>query len=157
MTRPLDFRLSTDMDLRALADLRWRLKSDDEPVVDATAYDGFVHEFVSMCRSDPRRGELFHWVAADGDKGVAAMSVVIVRKVPEPGDLNGRWGYLTNCYALPEARNRGVGTSLLASVKRWADDEHLELLVVWPSDRAYPFYERSGFARLVDPLVLGLT
>ena len=28
--------------------------------------------------------------------------------------------------------------------------------MVWPSDRSLPFYERRGFARLPDPLVLDL-
>jgi GNAT superfamily N-acetyltransferase len=126
-------------------------------MLDAAAYEGFLREFVNLSRAGPRHGELFHWVAADGDKLVAAMSVVVVRKVAEPGGLNGRWGYLTNCYALPEIRNSGVGSALLASIKAWAVGERLELLVVWPSDRAYPFYERSGFARLPDPLVLELS
>jgi len=29
----------------------------------------------------------------------------------------------------------------------------LELLIVWPSDQSYPFYERAGFRRETDPLV----
>ena len=28
--------------------------------------------------------------------------------------------------------------------------------MVWPSNRSFPFYERGGFARLSDPLVLDL-
>jgi GNAT superfamily N-acetyltransferase len=80
--------------------------------------------------------------------------VILVRKVPKPGELDGRWGYLTNCYVLPEVRNRGVGGSLLAAIKSWAVELRLELLVVWPSDRAYPFYGRAGFTRAPDPLVL---
>jgi Acetyltransferase (GNAT) domain len=30
------------------------------------------------------------------------------------------------------------------------------LAMVWPSDRSFPFYERAGFARPPDPLILDL-
>lgn len=53
-------------------------------------------------------------------------------------------------------RNSGVGQRLLTAVKDWASGENLELLVVWPSERAYPFYQRAGFSRHPDPLVLRL-
>jgi GNAT superfamily N-acetyltransferase len=79
-----------------------------------------------------------------------------VRKIPSPGNLHGRCGYLANSYARPEVRNAGVGSQLLAAIKSWAIGESLELLVVWPSERAYPFYERAGFRRHPDPVVLRL-
>jgi GNAT superfamily N-acetyltransferase len=53
-------------------------------------------------------------------------------------------------------RNAGVGQQLLMAIKDWAYADDLELLVVWPSERAYPFYERAGFQRYPDPLVLRL-
>ena len=65
-------------------------------------------------------------------------------------------GVLANSYALPEVRNAGVGSRLLAAIKGWAIGENLELLVVWPSEKAYPFYERAGYRRTPDPVVLRL-
>jgi ribosomal protein S18 acetylase RimI-like enzyme len=154
MNDQIDFRLSTDRDLAALADLRWRLQTDDRPIADQAEYDRFVADFVRIGRQEPRTGELFHWVACAGVRLLGAMSVVLVRKVPKPARLDGRWGYLTNCYVLPDVRNRGVGEALLARIRSWATDLDLELLVVWPSDRAFAFYERAGFTRRADPLVL---
>ena len=151
------FRLATEHDLPALADLRWRLQTDDRPVSDRANYDRFVQEFVHLGTSEPRTNELFHWVATAEGHIVGAMSVILVRKVPSPRELNGRWGYLTNCYVLPDLRNQGVGESLLARIKSWATELELELLVVWPSDRAYPFYGRAGYLRRPDPLVLEIT
>ena len=57
---------------------------------------------------------------------------------------------------LATLRNAGVGSQLLAAITSWAIGESLELLVVWPSDKAYPFYERAGFRRYPDPVVLRL-
>ena len=150
-------RLAEPADLPVLADLRWRLKTDDAPIADHAAYNEFVAKFVDFEMTDRTSGEVFHWVADSGGRIIAAMSVIVVRKVPEPGDLDGQWGYLTNCYALPEARNSGFGSGLLAAIKSWAIKREFELLLVWPSDRAFPFYKRAGFLRPHDPLVLDLT
>lgn len=149
----VDFRLAEDSELPALAELRWLLQTDDQPIANPSEYERFIGEFVRIGASEPRRPELFHWVAADGNRLVGAMSVVIVQKVPGPTTLRGRWGYLTNCYVRPEARNDGVGSGLLSTIKAWASDLGLELLVVWPSEHSYSFYERAGFRRRPDPLV----
>lgn len=154
MDHAIDCRLATDQDLTALADLRWRLQTDDLPITDEPEHQRFIQDFVQLAQSDPRTGELFHWVACIEGRAVGAMSVILVRKVPKPGALDERWGYLTNCYMLPEVRDAGVGGALLSRIKSWAAELNLEMLVVWPSDRAYPFYERAGFTRPPDPLVL---
>ena len=41
-------------------------------------------------------------------------------------------------------------------VKEWAKEQDLELLIVWPSDRAVTFYERSGFTPENDIMQLVL-
>jgi GNAT superfamily N-acetyltransferase len=151
------YRVCERADLPALGDLRWRLKTDDAPVEDPAAYDDFLARFVTFEGTERSPGEAFHWAAETEGRIVAAMSVIVVRKLPAPDELDGRWGYLTNCYALPEVRNSGVGSGLLAAVKAWAVAEHFELLVVWPSDRAFSFYRRAGFVRPGDPLVLHLS
>jgi len=152
----LELRIATSTDMPQIADLRWRLKVDDEPIFDRDAYEYFIAEFVRVCEAEWSPSEIVHWIAADAERVVAVMSIVIVRKLPSPGDLRNRWGYVTNSYALPDVRNAGVGGRLLMAIKDWACAENLDLLVVWPSERAYPFYERAGFSRYPDPLVLKL-
>lgn len=152
----LEHRIATLADLPQLADLRWRLRVDDEPVSDRGAYDRFIADFVRICTAEWQPSDMVHWIAAGGDRVLAVMSIAIVRKLPSPEDLHGRWGYICNSYVLPDMRNTGVGQFLLAAIKKWARAEGLELLVVWPSERAYPFYQRAGFSRHPDPLVLRL-
>jgi GNAT superfamily N-acetyltransferase len=152
----MECRIAAPADLSQIADLRWRLRVDDAPVSDQSAYDRFIADFLHICESEWRPDELTHWIATDGERVVAVMSVAIVRKLPSPENLHGRWGYLTNSYVLPNVRNGGVGQQLLDAIKDWATTEDLELLVVWPSERAYPFYERAGFNRPIDSLVLRL-
>jgi GNAT superfamily N-acetyltransferase len=152
----LEYRIAATADLPQIADLRWRLRVDDAPISDRAAYDRFVADFVRMCTDEWRSEDLVHWIATDGECVVGIMSVLMVRKLPSPEKLRDRWGYISNSYVLPDARNAGVGEQLLAAIKAWAGGEDLELLVVWPSERAYPFYARAGFDRHPDPLVLRL-
>jgi len=152
----IDYRIASANDLTQIADLRWRLHVDDKALDDRGANEHFIAEFLRVHEAEWKSKEVTHWVAVNSAHVVTVMSVVIVRKIPRPGNLRGRWGYLANSYALPEVRNAGAGSQLLAAIKSWAIDEGLELLVVWPSDGAYPFYVRAGFRRHPDPVVLRL-
>jgi hypothetical protein len=44
----------------------------------------------------------------------------------------------------------------MTRVKRWARDEDLELLIVYPSEEAVTFYERMGFCADNDVMELRL-
>ena len=152
----VECRTATPADMPQIADLRWRLRMDDAQVSDQGSYDQFIADFLRICETEWRPDEIAHWIVVDGERLTAVMSVAIVRKLPSPENLRAHWGYISNSYVLPDARNSGVGQLLLAAVKDWAKTEDLELLVVWPSERAYPFYERAGFDRPSDPLILRL-
>jgi len=142
-------RLAGREDFESLGQLRWRFDHEGEERGDVEARPQFIANFV-----ENQDDGLFHWLAEVNGETVAVMSVRKVKKVPKLGALDRYWGYLTNCYVLPDYRNKGIGTELLSAVTKWAKEEQLELLIVWPSDRSYPFYDRAGFQRHPDPLVL---
>ena len=79
------YRLARQEDLPLLADLRWRLKTDDADVADEAAYTAFVAQFVAFEGAERSPGEAFHWVADSAGHIVAAMSVIVVTKPPAPG------------------------------------------------------------------------
>jgi GNAT superfamily N-acetyltransferase len=139
-------------DAAALADLRWRFQTDDTGRIPEN--NDFADMFTQSMREETR---FVHWIAEKNGVLIAMMSVEKVVKLPSPGDAGKRyWGYLTNCYTVPEYRNQGLGSNLLSKIKAWARDEKLEFLAVWPSERSYDFYRRAGFVRPPDPLVLEL-
>lgn len=147
----MKYRCAERPDYAALADMRWRLKAEDAPFEHDAAYRDYISAFVTWAE---KATNYVHWVADDNGKLRGAMSIAMVPKVPAPDEPDGRWGYLTNSYVYPDARNSGVGGALLDSVVDRARSAGLELLVVWPSERAYPFYERGGFQSQRDPLML---
>jgi GNAT superfamily N-acetyltransferase len=150
------FRRATLDDVHKLADLRWRLQTDDEEVFDTGDRARFIDAFMDSVSGSFFDGPFVHWIAETDGKIVAVMSIGRVAKVPSPKTMDGHWGYLTNCYTVPAYRGRGIGGELLAAVKEWAKNQQYEFLAVWPSDRSYAFYERNGFHRYPDPLILHL-
>ena len=66
-------------------------------------------------------------------------------KIPSPREAQGQIGYVTNVHTLRQYRSRGIGGALMERVKAFAKENGYELLFVWPSGRAVPFYERQGF------------
>ena len=149
------YRLAQQADAPKLATLRWALRTEDSPQPEAVTQAKFIEDFIAWMNA-ASGDDLVHWIAEEVGELIGVISVRIVAMMPSPEALNDRFGYVTNTFVLPEHRNKGIGTALLTEVKDWALRENLELLVVWPSDRAYPFYERSGYLRLPDPVVLKL-
>lgn len=149
----ISLRIASDDDLPVLAALRWRLKAGDDTLPQGEDFALFAEAFVRFESAALARGDIVHWIADVDGMPVATMSLVVVRKVTALGGAERRWGYLTNCYVTAKRRNARVGSRLLAAIQSWAKDEALEFLIVWPSGRAFRFYERSGFQRPDDLLV----
>lgn len=152
MTR---YRRAQKADAPKLALLRWALRTDDSPNFDPEAKEQFIRDFVSWMDSTADE-DLVHWIAEQDSELIGVISVRVITKMPSPEALDDKFGYVTNTYVMQEHRDKGIGTALLEEVRSWALQKHLELLVVWPSCRAYPFYERGGYARFSDPVVLKL-
>lgn len=148
----LQFRMAGASDIDALAQLRWNLCTDDQ-VSDVNAQQHFAVQFRAALSDINDQSRQVHLVAELHGMIISVMSIIRVHKIPAPDELDGAWGYLTNVYTRPEWRNHGIGQQLLEYAKQWATATGLELMAVWPSDRSFPFYQRSGFQRAQDPLV----
>ena len=155
----INIRKSTVAELPVLAELRWALCSDDEETDFPIDKARFTEQFLKIERELEAMGNLINFVAEKDAELIGVISLILVNKIPSPYEINGCWGYVTNVYVRPAYRNHGVGEKLLRFVKDQAIADKYELLVVWPSDRSYPFYKRAGFKsekREQDPLVLVL-
>ena len=52
---------------------------------------------------------------------------------------------IANAFVLAPYRNQGIGARLLAALLAHADDHGYIRVVLRPSERAIPFYQRAGF------------
>jgi GNAT superfamily N-acetyltransferase len=71
--------------------------------------------------------------------------LAIFDRIPHPGRLDRRAGNVQSVFVLEEHRNRGIGGALVEAVIAEAHARGLGYLIVHPSERSYPLYERFGF------------
>ncbi len=155
-TPAMRFRLATEADVAALARLRWRWRTieGESDGDDSEAFDAFSERFIEFA-SEAISTRWTVWVAEDDDGEIVSnIWIYRVPKVPSPGRVSRDFGYMTNVYTAPHARNRGVGATLLSTVHSWAHDRDLELMIVWPSERSAPWYHRGGYTPSDDLYVL---
>lgn len=93
------------------------------------------------------------WLAERDGQPVGMVNLAIFERMPRPGQPRSRWGYLGNAYVLPAHRDGGTGTALVTALLAYAKKEGLVRVVLSPSARSVPFYERAGFRR-ADELML---
>lgn len=86
------------------------------------------------------------WLAWVGNDAIGMASLFEYRRMPRPGRDDSRWGYLSNMFVRDEFRNQGVGSALLSAIVASADERAYARVVLSPSKRAVPFYQRAGFA-----------
>jgi GNAT superfamily N-acetyltransferase len=131
----VDVRLAGADDARALAALRARWSEGEEP--------GFEQRMADWLEAEGERRTT--WLALLDGKPVGMTSLFEYRRMPRPGRAASRWGYLSNMFVLEPFRDRGVGTALLDAVIAAAGERGYARLVLSPSERSVPFYQRAGF------------
>lgn len=144
MTDETCFRKARLTDIPRLAELRWdmTIEGGEDP---GAGREAFVRACAAWYERTLAGGLQTHWVAERQGRIVATISLHDVEMLPRPGRIEDRFGCITNNYTEPAARGRGIASGLLRHVADRSAELDLELLIVWPSEQAVPFYERLGF------------
>jgi len=141
-------RIAGPADATALAALRraWTAENSGD-----VADEGFEARFLEWYERESARR--LTWLAGFADGPVGMMNLSVFERMPRPGADPGRWGYIGNAFVLAAHRNQGIGSLLLAAVLTHADSHGFVRVVLRPSQRAIPFYQRAGFGANGDLLV----
>lgn len=139
------YRLAKESDISMLSEMRWEHEYEEEGEFNISKED-FIKECNLFLANGLRSGTWEYWIAEENNIIVSNIYINRIRKVPKPQKLFAEIGYVTNVHTRAEFRNKGVGTELLKKVKQWAINNKIELLFVWPSQRAISFYERQEFS-----------
>jgi GNAT superfamily N-acetyltransferase len=127
----VNIRLAGPADVAALASLR----GDGNPE--------FVARMAAWLADEGDRRTTWLALAVDAPVGMASM--LEYRRMPRPDRPDSRWGYVSNMFVREDARDRGIGRALLDTIIATADARGYVRLVLSPSSRSVPFYERAGF------------
>ncbi|MEV0373634.1 GNAT family N-acetyltransferase [Streptomyces sp. NPDC050636] len=154
MTTDFHVRQARAADAPVLARLRWEFKQEDHagdpsaPVRSMKEAEQWIRE-----RLDSRRW--LAWVVESGGEICGHVFLHLIERVPEPYEDNTPVGYVTNFYVAPSQRNRGFGAALLDALRLHAQHHGMDTLIVWPSERSVPLYQRAGFQPPVELLEAG--
>jgi N-acetylglutamate synthase-like GNAT family acetyltransferase len=81
-----------------------------------------------------------------GTSLVGTVWLQLIEKLPNPAGHRGVHGYVSSVYVVPELRNAGIGSALVAACLAEADALEVDAVFLWPSARSRSLYERHGFA-----------
>ncbi|MDG4857837.1 GNAT family N-acetyltransferase [Streptomyces sp. T-3] len=155
MTTDFTVRLARPADARPLAEMRWTFKQEDhegQPPAPARPLEEAEH----WIRDRLSDGRWLAWVAETRGELCGHVFLCLVERMPDPFSGNSPVGYVTNFYVTPSQRNKGAGSALLEVLKQYAHRADFDTLIVWPSERSSPLWQRSGFQPSEELLELPL-
>ena len=132
-------RRADDADLAATARLRREWTREQEG---STGDPDFEERFAAWwARESARR---ITWLAEVDRRPVGMMNLAVFERMPRPGRAPSRWGYLGNAFVLPPYRDQGIGRQLLDALLGYAGENDFARVVLNPTERSIPFYQRAG-------------
>ncbi len=145
MPDDLAIRVAGATDIRAIASLRlaWGDGSDGDPNPDPDERPGFERHLAEWIAQEGDRRTI--WLAELASEPVGMATLYEFRRMPRPGRMDSRWGYLGNMFVRADCRNRGVGSALINAVIEAAEQRRYVRVVLSPTARSVPFYRRAGF------------
>lgn len=141
-------RQAGSADLAALTGLRREQAVEQQ---DECGDPGFEQRFAAWQEREAARRVT--WLAESDARLVGMMNLAIFERMPRPGRPGSCWGYLANAVVLAAYRNQGIGRQLLDAVLGHARQHGFARVVLSPSERSVPFYQRAGFGP-ADALLL---
>ncbi|HEX6290361.1 MAG TPA: GNAT family N-acetyltransferase [Herpetosiphonaceae bacterium] len=131
-------------DAPRLAAMRYQFRSE---IASATEPEElFVARATTWMASRLAQAAWRAWVAATADDElVGQIFAQFVEKIPNPVVEAEQLVYLTNVYVVPSWRNRGIGSRLLRIALEACRAADVETIILWPSRKSRPLYQRFGF------------
>lgn len=145
---PAAVRLAGDDDLATLMALRAVWSTEQYGVVDDPAYEEAFTAWYAR-----ERDQRVTWLVELDAVPVGMLNLLVFTRMPRPGRVVSRWGYVANLFVLAAHRGRGLGSALVRAATDHADEHGFARLVLSPSPRSVPMYERAGFQPGTDLLV----
>jgi GNAT superfamily N-acetyltransferase len=150
MTR-VQVRLANATDCDALAELRYRFRSETESVTEMKSR--FLRRCASWMKKRFRSGfcQWRCWVLDDGKQLLGHVCVQLFEKIPNPiHDEPELHAYVTNFYVVPEMRSQGLGKRLLNQALSWCRARGTDAVILWATPGSKSLYHRCGFVESTD-------
>jgi GNAT superfamily N-acetyltransferase len=130
-------------DAATLAEMRYAFRAEAGAAVEPRP--AFIERTTRWLGDRLGRGAWYAWIASAPEQPAGLVLVQLVEKVPNPVGEPETIGYLSSLYVHPRWRGHGTGGLLIATVVDFCRSREAESVVLWPSRRSIPLYERHGF------------
>ena len=145
-------REATRQDVPVLAQMRWDFTAEDDYIRPDATHEDYEERFGEFFDRVLASGQWKILLAEENGQPISHIFMQVIEKVPRPGREERAFGWITNVYTVPEYRNQGIGSRLMECMAQWSKAQHLELMVVWPTQRSVPYYQRAGFEYCIELL-----
>ncbi|MGW0435944.1 GNAT family N-acetyltransferase [Micromonospora sp. NPDC003197] len=133
-------RRAHESDAPALAQLRREWTEEEQGSCDDPEFE---RRFAAWYASESTRR--ITWLAELDGRPVGMVNMAVFDRMPRPGCEPSQWGYLGNAFVLKAYRSQGIGQLLIAALLEYANRNDFARVVLSPTERSAPFYERAGF------------
>jgi GNAT superfamily N-acetyltransferase len=147
-----EIRRAGPRDAQALAAMRYDFRTELAPPAEPERQ--FLDRATAWFADRLAHGGWTGWIAEEQEQPVGLVLVQLVGKVPNPVVEPEALGYVSSLYVRPQWRGRGIGDRLLRAAVGFCRDYGVESVVLWPSPRSVPLYERHGFRHQAEVMEL---
>lgn len=153
----MNIRSAYPSEVREVARLRVRMLEELGELCEENRRDlgGVTEAFLNRRLGS---GGHFTSVAEEAGRLVGIASLEVFERLPYPGNLSGREGYVLNVYVEPDVRRRGLAGALVWDLVDVARREGVGRLWLHASSGGRGVYEAVGFeVRTLEEMELSLT
>ena len=137
------FRAAKGDDCSVLATMRYEFRVELDRATEPKTK--FVRRCAAWMRKQLGQGLWRCWLAELDGRVVGHVWVDLIEKIPNPVGEPEVHAYVSNCYVVPEMRNRSIGERLLKQALVWCKAKGTDAIILWPTARSRSFYTKCGF------------
>lgn len=139
-----EYRKATEYDVETLSKLRATMICN-EGVYDKTFKEELYKNTLEYLNKGLVDNSVSLWVATQNNEIIAMCCMNYFILPPNEISLSGKSAHLGNMFTLPDFRNKGIASRLLALTVSEAKDRQCDRIILVPTDNGKHLYEKFGF------------
>ncbi|MHA1203062.1 MAG: GNAT family N-acetyltransferase [Candidatus Heimdallarchaeaceae archaeon] len=152
----IQYRRAELTDVENLVYLRIKFLCEAEEIGEETPSDLLEESLTKYFTVHLQNGEFMAWFAVEDDIIVATSGVSFSTVPPSFGNVSGEEAYIMNMYTLPQARKKGIGTTLLGKLIEDIAEKKIKKVRLLTTELGKSLYIRAGFKESSSEMVLNL-
>ena len=152
----IHYRRADLADVENLVYFRIKFLYEAEKIDEETSSDFPKESLIKYFTIHLQSGEFIAWLAVEDDMIVATSGVSFSTVPPSFGNVSGEEAYIMNMYTLPQARKKGIGTTLLRELIEDIAKKKIKKVRLLTTELGKSLYIRRGFKESDSDMVLNL-